>query len=125
MFGKTLLERVLQPRTLALHRLMIAEASRFPELAQTIWRSGHEQPAHVLAEWISHQQKSGVLRKGQAPQLLARQFVDLAVADAQLCAQIGIPESADRDIALQAAVETFLRGQAADAGADNSIGLKK
>jgi len=125
MFGKALLERLLQPRTLALHRLMIAEASRFPELAQTIWRSGHEQAAHVLAEWVSHQQKAGVLRKGHAPQLLARQFVDLAVADAQLCAQIGIPESADRDIALQAAVETFLRGQAADAGADNSIGLKK
>jgi len=125
MFGKALLERVLQPRTLALHRLMIAEASRFPELAQTIWRSGHEQAAHVLAEWVSHQQKAGVLRKGHAPQLLARQFVDLAVADAQLCAQIGVPESAYRDVALKAAVETFLRGQATDASAYNAHGKKK
>jgi AcrR family transcriptional regulator len=122
LFGKAMLDRVLLPRTLALHRLMIAESARFPELAQTIWRSGHEQAANILTEWIGRQQQAGVLREGQPPRALARQFVDLAVADAQLCAQIGIPPSVNRDVALKAAIETFLRGQSTDAGAVNSQG---
>jgi AcrR family transcriptional regulator len=124
-FGRALLARVLLPPTLALHRLMIAESSRFPELARTIWRSGHEQAADILAEWVAHQQKAGALRKGIEPHILARQFVDLAVADAQLCAQIGIPDHVDRDIALKAAIETFLRGQATDADAFEARGVRK
>ncbi len=65
------------------------------------------------------------LRKGQPPDVLARQFVDLAVADAQLCAQIGIPPTVNRDAALKAAIETFLRGQATDAGEYDSQGEQK
>jgi AcrR family transcriptional regulator len=113
LFGKAVLKRVLLPRTLELTRLMIAEAVRFPDLAQTLWRSGHEQPALVLAEWIAHQQKIGVLHQGQPPLLLARQFVDLVVTDAQLRALIGIPVAFDQDRALTVAIDTFLRGQAA------------
>jgi AcrR family transcriptional regulator len=117
LFGKALLDRVLLPATLTLNRLMIAESACFPELAQTIWRSGHEQAANILTEWIMRQQEAGVLREGWPPHILARQFVDLAVADAQLCAQIGIPSSVNSEIALKAAIETFLRGQATGAGA--------
>jgi AcrR family transcriptional regulator len=112
MFGKAVLERVLLPRTLDMTRLMIAEAVRFPDVAQTLWRSGHEQPALVLAEWIAHQQKSGVLRKGPPPPLLARQFVDLVVTDAQFRALIGVPCAFKHDKALRVAIETFLQGQA-------------
>jgi AcrR family transcriptional regulator len=125
LFGRAMLERVLLPRTLALHRLMIAESSRFPELARTIWRSGHEQAANILAEWMTQQQKAGVLRNGQPPHVLARQFVDLAVADVQLCAQIGIQAAVDPDLALKAAIDTFLRGQATNAGAVDSQGERK
>jgi AcrR family transcriptional regulator len=117
LFGRAVLDRVLLPPTLALHRLMIAESSRFPDLARTIWYSGHEQVTNILAAWITHQQMTGALRKGQPPILLARQFIDLAVADAQLRAQMGISAAVDRDDTLKAAIETFLHGQAADAGA--------
>jgi AcrR family transcriptional regulator len=112
LFGKAVLDGVLLPRTLDLTRLMIAESVRFPDLAQTIWRSGHEQPAIVLAEWIAHQQKKGVLRKGEPALLLARQFIDLAVADAQLRALIDTPVAFNYGKSLKAAVDTFLRGQA-------------
>jgi AcrR family transcriptional regulator len=111
LFGKAVLDAVLLPRTLELTRLMIAESVRFPDLAQTIWRSGHEQPAIVLAEWIAHLQKKGVLRRAEPPLLLARQFVDLAVADAQLRALIDTPAAFNYGKSLKAAVETFLRGQ--------------
>jgi AcrR family transcriptional regulator len=112
LFGKAVLDAVLLPRTLNLTRLMIAEAVRFPDLAHTLWRSGHEQPAIVLAEWIARQQKKGVLRKGEPPLLLARQFVDLAVADAQLRALIDTPVAFNYGKSLKAAVDTFLRGPA-------------
>jgi AcrR family transcriptional regulator len=111
LFGKAVLDAVLLPRTLELTRLMIAEAVRFPDLAQSIWRSGHEQAAIVLCEWIGHQQKKGVLRKGPPPLLLARQFVDLAVTDAQLRALIGTPMAFNHEKALRVAIDTFLRGQ--------------
>jgi len=112
VFGKALLEAVLLPRTLDLTRLMIAEAVRFPNLAQTIWSSGHEQPVPVLAEWITRQQHEGVLRKGRPPLLLARQFVDLAVADVQFRALVNAPGAIEHDKGLRAAIETFLQGQA-------------
>jgi AcrR family transcriptional regulator len=122
LFGSALLDRVLLQPTLALHRLMIAESVRFPELAQTIWRSGHEQAADLLTEWIIHQQRAGVLRTAQSPDVLARQFVDLAVTDVQLRAQIGLSPSINSDAALKAAIETFLRGQATNASAYDSQG---
>jgi AcrR family transcriptional regulator len=121
LFGRMLLQRVLLPRTLDLNRLMIAEASRFPHLAQTIWQAGHQQAALVLAEWMAQQQAAGVLRKGRPPLLLARQFVDLAVTDALLRAQIGIPAAFDPEDALKAAIETFLQGQAVG-GVDQASG---
>ncbi len=111
-FGRMLLNTVLLPRTLDLKRLMVAEASRFPDLAQTIWTAGHQQAAIVLGGWMAQQQSAGVLRKGCPPLLLARQFVDLVVTDAQLRAQIGIPAAFDHDVTLSAAIETFLQGQA-------------
>jgi hypothetical protein len=80
-------------------------------LARTIWRSGHEQAASILAEWVTHQQKAGVLREGQPPHILARQVVDLAIANAQFCGLLGIPASVDRDESLKAAIETFLCGR--------------
>jgi hypothetical protein len=116
------LKRVLLARTLELTRLMIAEAVRFPDLAQTIWRSGHEQNALVLAEWIAQQQKIGVLHQGQPPLLLARQFVDLVVTDAQLRARIGIPFAFNQDRTLTVAIDTFLRGQA---GSSVATGAEK
>jgi len=111
LFGKAILETILLPRTLDLARLMIAEAVRFPDLAQAIWQSGHEQPALVLAEWITRQQDSGVLCRDRTPLLLARQFVNLAIADAQYRALIGTPGGFSHDETLQAAIQTFLRGQ--------------
>jgi AcrR family transcriptional regulator len=112
LFGKAVLERVLLPRTLEMTRLMIAETGRFPDLAKTLWRFGHEQPALVLAEWIAQQQEKGVLCKRQPALLLARQFVDVAVADAQFRALVGTPGAFNHDTTLSAAVETFLQGQA-------------
>lgn len=117
-FGRELLQTVLQPRTLALHRLMIAEGRRFPELAQAVLKAGHLNAASILAVWI--ESKRGKVRNGLGSHLpaltLAQQFIDLVVTEAQLRALVGLdPHSlpVDQiDLIVSNAVDTFLHGAA-------------
>jgi AcrR family transcriptional regulator len=116
LFGTKLLAAVLLPGTLALHRLMISEAPRFPQLAQTTWQAGHAQAATILTDWVTHQQAAGVLRAGRDARRVAQHFVDLVVADVQLRALIGSGPAADAaaiDQIVAEATDTFLRGYAA------------
>jgi len=118
-FGRQLLQVVLQPRTLALHRLMVAEGKRFPALAQAILEAGHFSAAATLAAWI--ESRIGKSQRGlesDAPALaLAQQFVNMVVAEAQLRALVGLdPQplpSADIDRIVKNAVDTFLHGTSA------------
>lgn len=110
MFGKRVLEIVLQPCTLALHRLMIAEGQRFPELAQAILRSGHETGTAILAEWLRGRPE---LRHGLSPEILAEQFVMLLTAGPQLRVLTGhnaLPSPAERAHHVHETVSTFLYG---------------
>ena len=109
-FGERLLEIVLQPRTLALHRLMIANGQRFPDLAQAILRSGHEAGTAILAEWLGRRPR---LRHGPSPEMRAEQFVMLLTAGPQLRALTGhtAPLSPDeRAHHVRETVFTFLHG---------------
>lgn len=89
-FGERLLEIVLQPRTLALHRLMIAEGRRYPELSRAVRASGHDAAVAILAGWMT-----GLpgIRHDVPPQVLAGQFVDLLVTRPQREALIGMGAS--------------------------------
>ena len=110
IFGKRMLEIVLQPRTLALHRLMISEGQRFPDLAQSILRSGHETGTAILAEWLRG--RPG-LRHGPSPETRAEQFVLLLTAGPQLRALTGhtAPVSPDeRAHHVRETISTFLHG---------------
>ncbi|MBO0128878.1 TetR/AcrR family transcriptional regulator [Agrobacterium tumefaciens] len=112
MFGERLLEVVLQPRTLALQRLMIAEGQRFPELAQAILRSGHDTGVEILADWL--RPRLPELRGNLPPEKLAEQFIGLVVTGPQLRALVGaisLPLPAGEVSRLaHDAVSTFLHG---------------
>lgn len=112
IFGEKLLEVVLQPRTLALHRLMIAEGQRFPELAQAILRSGHDTGVKILANWLHL--RSAELRTDVSSEALAEQFVTLLTTGSQLRALVGL-ESLPLPLAeisrrAREAVSIFLQG---------------
>jgi AcrR family transcriptional regulator len=114
IFGSHLLEIVLQSRTLALHRLMIAEGQRFPALAQAIWQSGHDNAARILIPWIEHKQSSNQLRADLPAKDLAGQFVNLVVTEPQLRNLVGfIPDpcqSTENTQIVERAVVLFLAG---------------
>ncbi|MCB5190432.1 TetR/AcrR family transcriptional regulator [Methylobacillus arboreus] len=115
-FGSQLLQTVLQPRTLALHRLMVAEGKRFPELAQAIMNAGHLNAIAILTSWI--ESRRGKYPHGLETHLpaatLARQFVNMVVAEAQLRALVGLDPyplpPADVDRIVNNAVAMFLHG---------------
>lgn len=115
-FGRHLLQAVLQPRTLELHRLMVAEGKRFPDLAQAVLHAGHFKAADILAPWIeAHQGKPWNGLGTELPaRTLAQQFVNLVVMEPQLRALAGLdpqPLSADQiDAIVNDAVSTFLHG---------------
>lgn len=90
LYGRQLLEIVLQPRTLALHRLMIAKVHRFPEVAQAILNVGQNRGADILSGWIADQQSSGILLVNLPTDYLAGQFVNLVVTGPQLKSLVGL-----------------------------------
>lgn len=89
-FGTRVLEIVLQPRTLALHRLMIAEGERFPGLSKAIWESGPQNAITILGQWIGRHQASGSMRNDIVATDLAAQFIHALVSGPQLQALAGI-----------------------------------
>ena len=88
-YGTKLLELVLQPRVLAMHRLMVAEAQRFPELSQAMRDNGPKRATAALAKWLSPFQDAGALRADRPAQHLAEQYIDLVISSPQMRALIG------------------------------------
>ncbi|MGD2119389.1 MAG: TetR/AcrR family transcriptional regulator [Chromatiales bacterium] len=72
-FAETLLSIILQPSVLALHRLIIAESARFPELGELYYRVGPERGNRVVAKYLEQQCTSGHLRIDDC-YLAAQQF---------------------------------------------------
>lgn len=112
VFGRKLLEIVLEPRTLALHRLMIAEGTRFPTLAQSIWRSGHLNAEQILARWIEDGQQADLLRRDVGAERLAADFINLTVTTVQVKALLGLEKQSGDEIddVVRHAVKVFLNG---------------
>lgn len=114
-FAGALQHTALKPETLALHRLMIGEGQRFPELAFLLWQKGVEQPPTILAAWIERQQEKGVLREGNARRM-ADLFVDMLVSRSQVAKLVGHPSlrqhQTDLDAIADDVVAIFLDGAA-------------
>lgn len=109
-FGAEILHIIKQPRVLELHRLMIAEGKRFPQLSQTIWSAGHHNAKSVLAAWIRRQQEQGKLRPALDASGLAYAFIHMVTGEAQLQLLSGGPcttEEQDRST-VSLAVSLFL-----------------
>lgn len=115
-FGRQLLQTVLQPRTLELHRLMVAEGRRFPELAQAVLRVGHFSAADILTPWIETRQGTHGNEFGShlSARTLAQQFVNMVVMETQLRALTGLdplPLSFKQmEVIVNSTVVTFLHG---------------
>jgi AcrR family transcriptional regulator len=72
-FARTLLRVLLEPSALALHRLILSESARFPEVGDIYYRAGPERGNRLLAEYLEAQCRLGHLCV-EAPRLAAEHF---------------------------------------------------
>jgi AcrR family transcriptional regulator len=106
----TLLGILLQEKHLALHRLVIAEAARFPDLGRAWFESGPEMSRRIIARFIELQQRAGRLRRCD-PHEAATLFHDMISFDLLTRAIVGDRPS-DNDIRqrIEATIKAFLHG---------------
>jgi TetR/AcrR family transcriptional regulator, mexJK operon transcriptional repressor len=109
-FGCRLLDLALRPDALALHRLFIAEAVRFPQLARLFVERNRGSGVDEIVAVLSHYAERGVLRLGD-PQLCAEQFfISIAGVPQRMALLVGRDPPQEEARRLRAAVRLFLDG---------------
>jgi TetR/AcrR family transcriptional regulator, mexJK operon transcriptional repressor len=110
--ARLMLQAVLTPMALALNRLMVAEAQRFPELAAIVAREGgRAEVVGQIALMLERETRAGVLTIDR-PAVAAEQFLHLVVTLPQRRALgLGTPMTeAELDIWADDCVNLFLNG---------------
>ncbi|HEV2162710.1 MAG TPA: TetR/AcrR family transcriptional regulator [Stellaceae bacterium] len=78
--ARLILRAVLAPTALSLHRLLVAEGRRFPELAAAAAREGsRDEAVKQIAAMIDHEARASG-RAVDRPQLAAEQFLEFVIA---------------------------------------------
>ena len=112
--GLRLFETILAPPILALQRIVIAEAPRFPALGKAIRESGVIPMQKELADYLTEAAERGVLSI-EDPGQAARYFLGMALHDIQMECLLGFraaPDAEEMRAILDAAVAEFLRAHA-------------
>lgn len=107
-FGLVLLSTLSRNPVLALYRLVVGEASHFPDLARMFHDRVPARGKRRLAEWMQAKMERGEFRSGD-PMLAARQFVALCQAGSFQYSLLGLddrPGNPESEIA--EAVAAFL-----------------
>jgi TetR/AcrR family transcriptional repressor of mexJK operon len=108
--GRRLLDLALRPEVLAFHRLLIAEAPRFPGLAKLFVERNRPRPLSEIIRVLAVYADRGVIQFSD-PEPLAEQFFILVAGASQRMALLsGREEPAQEDRRLEAAVRLFLDG---------------
>jgi AcrR family transcriptional regulator len=113
--ARQLLTSVMQPRVLELRRLVIAEASRFPELGRAFYERGPGRTIGALSDLFKRLNQRGELRAPDA-RLAAAQFNWLVMSapmnEAMLLGDDAVPGRSALNRHADKAVATFLAAYA-------------
>jgi AcrR family transcriptional regulator len=113
------LNHLLSPQALAIHRIVVGEGQRFPELARLFYEAGPRRGIARTADLMTGLMDQGVLRRAD-PVIAAHQFKDLAVSGAHQLRLWGVIDDLTTEETrrrAEIAVDTFLRAYAADPAA--------
>lgn len=118
-FAEMLIEALTSDPILALQRLVIGEAPRFPHLAETFFDRGPRRGKARLTVWMTEKMAHGELRRGD-PLLAVDQFSALCQSGVYQFALFNLPEARRINRArfrteIDAAIDTFLRAWGPDA----------
>jgi AcrR family transcriptional regulator len=110
-FLKQLARFVLSPRQVAMHRLVISEALRTPELAQSFLREAMDQGKCALVQWFERQRQRGALHVEDAEEA-ASMLCGFVIFEPQLRLLFGQdtpPDWAAIDHRVQRGLDIFYR----------------
>ena len=116
--GRQFLAVMLEPSSLALYRLIVAESIRFPELGGELYAAGAGRLIGMLADYLAWETKNRRLAVAE-PERAAEQFIGMLTGRVQLRALLGVhagPGKADLDGRVDYAVSSFLSLHAPAAG---------
>lgn len=109
--ARRFLELVLSSDAIAVNRITIAEAVRFPQLGAVFWRAGPERTRTQIEAFLRRANDAGTLSVAD-PRLAAEQLIALLRGDFHLrqLLRLDAPmEPGELDAAARGAVATFLR----------------
>jgi len=78
--AQMMLRAALSPPAIALHRLIIAESARFPELARAVHSEGASREAVVLVSDLLDREIKNSALTAEAREIAAQQFIQLVVS---------------------------------------------
>lgn len=110
--ARRIVQLFIAPERLALSRAMIAEAERFPELAERFYESGPKRGIARLSGYLQAQQEAGVIHC-ENPEWAAIHFMNLVRSYPMFRALHGMspmPRGQELDDFLRNAVQLFLDG---------------
>lgn len=113
-FAHRVLKLFLDPPRIAMLRGLMAECSRFPELAERFYASGPQRGRAMLEEFLRAQHTAGLIHCPR-PDLSALQFLEMVKAHAQWRALMGLPPfppELSADEVVRSAVTHFLKAHA-------------
>ncbi len=104
--GERYLRLILSDDVVALNRLVIAEAVRFPQIGRTLYEAGLKRGLKRIADYIQTAMDNGHL-KAADPELAAEQMMDLCLTGAYRLRLLNVSPKPDAD-EVRAKVETAL-----------------
>ena len=109
-FARRLIEIALEPDALALHRLFVTTAPRFPSLTESFMARNRHRAIGEIERVLAHYAERGEIVRGDK-ELMAEQFFICVVGIPQRLALLGLREPPAREARrLRAAVRLFLEG---------------
>jgi TetR/AcrR family transcriptional regulator, mexJK operon transcriptional repressor len=110
LFGCDFVTLMLQPSSLALYRLIVAESARFPELGAGLFASGPGRLMGMLADYLDWETRSGRLAVDHVERA-AEQLIGMLTGRLQLRALLNArqtPTQAELDSHVEHVVSSFL-----------------
>jgi AcrR family transcriptional regulator len=111
-FGELGLSLLLAPQAISLHRILVMEKGRFPNIVESFHAQGPERVQAALASYLAAQVKKGRLRK-MNPDVGARQFFDMVIPEFHFGMELRsrpAPTKAEMRQRVKEAIDCFLHG---------------
>jgi TetR/AcrR family transcriptional repressor of mexJK operon len=109
--GKRMVQMMLSETGLAIYRVVIAEAAKFPNLARGFFQAGPARAIGTLADWLTEETRRGRLAVA-APAFAAEQFFHLCQSGLVLRRRLEMlpdPSAGEIDEVVEASIAMFLQ----------------